>query len=382
MRLNTVLFTISFLFVGFIVSLLLSKKLSMPIERIVDLIKGIGWVKESDDISYITNSIQGIIEKTSNLETVSNAYLYELNKELMREIIIGNIKGEDIQNTMREYNIGISYYGNYNLILCYSGHNIILEKETENLFGALYNLRINENSLHLFGSLSDKQLKQIIDSYMELGIKYLSYSNQITSIGKLNSVYEKLNDAIKNRLFFPEVRVFNIKNTDENLKSLEYLIDIESDLMSYIRKGEIDTAKTTLTEFLNHMKSSNYKYFKFNLFRLFFSIKNLINDLKLISYVENEKLLSRDYLDLYIDNADSLSEIEDYFIKIFILINNWLEEERSKKNIEIVNNVSDFINDNFKNPELNVQLISESVSLSPSYVNQIFKLEKGVTISE
>lgn len=113
MRLNTVLFTISFLFVGFIVSLLLSKKLSMPIERIVDLIKGIGWVKESDDISYITNSIQGIIEKTSNLETVSNAYLYELNKELMREIIIGNIKDEDIQNTMREYNIGISYYGNY-----------------------------------------------------------------------------------------------------------------------------------------------------------------------------------------------------------------------------------------------------------------------------
>lgn len=383
MRMNTIKYTSIFLVIGLGISFMLSKRLSSPIDRIMEMIKDFGGQKDSDDISYITTSIQDIIVKTSDLENISKSYLNELKKELMREIIIGNIKGEkNILTTLKDYNMELPYYGDYHLLLCYKGSGYTSESNQLDFDECIYHLNMGTDSIHIIQDANSQRLNQVIDMFRFQGIQLIVCSRQVKSLGEFKEEYDCLNELLKNRVFYPKGYVIYSINEEKKFGYSEYPLNKESEIISSLRKGNIEESKISFNEFIESINVYRYDYFKFNLVRLFFAIKNLISDIEINEYLTGYHKLNRDCLEKYLEEINHISELDIYFEDIFTEIISAVEKGRSKRNLAIIKKVIEYVEENYQDVNLSTQSISDFIGLSSSYVNQIFKSEKDISISE
>lgn len=383
MRDNTIKIILLFLVVGVGISFALSKKLSNPIDKWVSMMKEFGVSKDSDDITYITSSIEHMLVKASDLESMSKTYLNALHQELLKEIIVGNIKRDkDIHKILKEYKMPLSYHGNYHMILCYKGQNYISEDMDNEFEQSNYSVNIGENTVHILWNADPQRINRLIDTFKFMGVSSIAVSGLITSIREFNLGFIALNELLKEKIFYPKGYVLYYDYEITRYKPPHYPSEKEKDLISSLRRGEVENTLVVYKDFVEIISNFKYDYFKFYLVRLIFSIQNMVDELEIEEYFLDYGKIKRDYFEKYLEESNHISGLDIYFKDIFSSIERAISEEKSKRNYIVIEKAIEYISQNFKDLNLSLQTVSDAVGLSSSYLNQIFKTEKEVSISE
>ncbi len=70
---------------------------------------------------------------------------------------------------------------------------------------------------------------------------------------------------------------------------------------------------------------------------------------------------------------ETLDEMQVAFLDFCDRISETLQENRSDKNIEIIQKIKEYVHNNYHDPNLSLDIISDKVQLSPGYLGRLFK---------
>lgn len=191
----------------------------------------------------------------------------------------------------------------------------------------------------------------------------------VTGDDYIHSAYQTALETLTNKL--PTDRsVITMYNEliEEEAEVVPYPLKLESDLLKEMRKNQVEACKALIKEYFDELQSSNYATLNDTFQQLIIMVRRIEKQSKLESmpFLCNVKLyqtqLSIEMMQNIIterimDDMDELNEMNLY--------------DNNKK--KIVGQMISFINENAKNPNLNVDFVADNISLSKNYVRKIFK---------
>ena len=77
----------------------------------------------------------------------------------------------------------------------------------------------------------------------------------------------------------------------------------------------------------------------------------------------------------YIDSFHSISEMKSWFINKAIKVNGFIKRERINSSMLLVEKAKEYVNTNYSDSELSVDMICSHLHVSPTYFSTIFKKE-------
>lgn len=81
-------------------------------------------------------------------------------------------------------------------------------------------------------------------------------------------------------------------------------------------------------------------------------------------------------------NCKSMSELKNCSTEIFDCINDYIDQKKRQTPYERMMEIIDYLDENYKNPNLTISLISDNFNLNASYLSRIFKKLMGISLSE
>ncbi|MFR6096339.1 MAG: helix-turn-helix domain-containing protein [Monoglobus pectinilyticus] len=191
-------------------------------------------------------------------------------------------------------------------------------------------------------------------------------------------LYNKAKYAMLYRLSF---KPYSIIDYDKTLSmsrlSCEYPSLLEREIFECIHARNEEVLDRAISAFIGTVDKMSYDTIVLHTARLLIAVDNLTIDSSGNNSVVHNSV---------IEDLSTLESIDDLtrFIKsrcmeIMDIIS--AQKPDTKKDM-IVTNIINYINDNYKDPELSVEAIAANVNRSSNYIRSIFKKSQGVSISE
>lgn len=304
------------------------------------------------DFSY-ENYLTAIISISSINEEIwtTDSFESESSNDRLIPLAITNVYSEILGNDFRLLAIKTSP----DTIFCLIGTNI---KNPEVL-------------RHLVDSRTDYANRTISD---QIGIESFVYiSDCFNDLKKTRTIYKQLNHIYmfeqrsdmdgKRVLFFDD-----FKESPENYG----LIEFEERLTNAIGTNNADSAKESLTELLEDypevLSPSQFILIKHTLLNKLINISRLTE-----SDVAAQKLQS---LIEQIDHITTVKQLRSVMFDMIDVISSVQQPQ------DIASQVKDYVDKNFADTNLNINMLGEIFSLTPSYLSNLFKLKKGEMLKD
>ncbi len=363
--------------------------------------------RRMDEFAYINHAIKNLKTEIKNSEQKVEDYSNIKRKEIMRDLLLGTVKVHDIKETVlientetcvvtvfqfSDFDAAMDVWSNEDLFaLKYGIYNIAQEIMGEQYFGDWININNNISCAILnfdasSNAVIDKKLREIacnVEKY--LGVRLIiSVGRNVDDISEINNSYVTARKAGKYRIIFnnqPVIWYSKIESLErKGIK--EYPYELEKQLFSAMNAQNMAGVESVLDEFVDQFRGLSYDNMVININQLALTtVRNLkrVDDSAGDNQALWEDLLSSsNRVDSYID----LNQIKITFKNIYQEIIN-SKKESSKQRMEgLTSNIIDYINENYSDPNLSIDAISESVNYSVSYVRQIFKNELNMTVHE
>lgn len=198
------------------------------------------------------------------------------------------------------------------------------------------------------------------------------------STNDLNKLYRNARYAMLYRLSF---KPYSIINYDETLSmsrlSCEYPSLLEREIFDCIRSGNEEMLKRAICAFISTIDNMSYDTIVLHTTRLLLAVDNLV----IIEHGENNCVHNSIIEDLSsLESIDDLVKfVEDRCLEVMRVIA--ITKADTKKDF-IVASVIKFIDENYTDPTLSVEVIAANVNRSSNYIRSIFKKSRGISISE
>ncbi|KGX84570.1 response regulator transcription factor [Pontibacillus marinus] len=157
----------------------------------------------------------------------------------------------------------------------------------------------------------------------------------------------------------------------ENRKWLWDCKIYSEEMVEYIWKGRIIDIKSYLTNVHNSLLNNDLDLPVLRQF--YIDMLALIRN-GLIEKIGDKPVLNR----LNVKDIPD-SEIVSFIINIFNEIIEFIQESRDWSKYSKVNSALKFIDNQYSDPELNLQVVSREIDMSPTYFSRQFKEEKGIS---
>lgn len=234
------------------------------------------------------------------------------------------------------------------------------------------NIKNADNIKHLLASRSDYANCTISK---QIGVEAFVYiSDSFSGLEKTRTVYKQLSriSMFEQGKDFDEKKVFFFDDFKENTNNHRLEIEFEEHLQNAIENSDTDSAKEALTELLdnypNIISPSQFIVIKHSLLNKLINIYNLTNSDD-----------SQNRLKALIEDIDHITTIKQLRSITFDMIDIISDVQKYQ---DIADNVKDYVDKNFSNEMLNINMLGEIFSLAPSYLSNLFKLKKGEMLKE
>lgn len=406
---------VSFLaiFLGVFASFFFSKKISSPINKIVQLFNNSESVsvKGTDVFGYIEKNVNTLVRNKENIEKLLNDHMPVLRNNYLADILFGNITDPaEMENRFDYYGINLGTAGSYlvyvvsmwsdgslsvryterqiNMLIVYL-MGVIDELINRENRGIVINTRPNELAvvLELPKATSREDMKQKVEMLGgEIQKSILeNISCTITmavggthhDIGRLYLSYEEALEALEYSAFYGGGKVIfyeEVKKIRE--KSYSYPFKLEESLLRSLRKGKADeVAEKNRAVFKAFTRTGN-------------ADKGVVYYMQLlgstIRYAYETGMNMDDRLDennLYneILSCNCASEAQAWFERLFASILEFTGNRKDTRNRSVIEAVESYIRENIEK-DLSLTALSEMVYMSANYFSKIFKEKTGKSV--
>ncbi len=269
-------------------------------------------------------------------------------------------------------------------LLCQSQYAVVAE--IDKMVACIINLKEIEEDFLLQEYLSDiiRKLEEVVSEKFNIGLK-VSISGFKNSFPDMYEAYVEALEAMEyKKVLDMDNSVIDIRIGAEKKEVLEcqyyYPMQMEQKLINYIKIGDFQNSKKLLDEIYenNFLNSSPplvvVKCLMFNLISTMFKTLNEIGGSCDKSFLEGldpiNKLMScHTVFDMKKRLADILEEVCSY-----------IELSRKNDNKQINNLTVKFVEENYKDPNLNISMIAEHVGITPAYLSKLFKEQTGMLL--
>lgn len=421
-----IIYIVLCIIVGIILSYFLAKKQYTPLQRLIDTFIGkLGnrnQGKDTNEFSILENMLIDVLNQKKDNEKIISENNNTLRNNVLCAIIKGRIRtNSDIETLYKNYNI--KFKTNRFIIMVYS-----LEDFSNSFFqGNMVDDQVAFDLLNsIIASVADQMINEKNKNYIveidgmivcliNVTAVYESDENNTFAIIESLEIAEKSQKFIKQKFEIGmSVAISNIYDTvegihkafNEALDVVEYIatLGIKEQIIQYssIKRDPQDLFQIAcIVEkekmFLTCIKAEDYKnartilnnifveYFDQNIHTLQL-IKLHMSSLLNYLLVAVKKIKESIQIDFFeeIDpvnrllNAKNIVELQkqvNYIFDSIIKYSEWKKLESYNSRDE---DIISYINNNYKNPNISMGVISSEFGISGSYLSRLFKKSKGI----
>ena len=233
----------------------------------------------------------------------------------------------------------------------------------------------------------ESQLEELVHSFNHSIQKFLKTSVSITvspsgiRIENAGTIYNQMLEASYHRFFYGWGCILHSQAVMAfKEKEYTYPVHKEKQLTEAIMAYNTCTAKSIYCEIVNETIHYPFTVINFVLSHLALTVTNTFN----IVY-KNNQLAFQPGINTAMLNpntVDTLDEINGWFFKLFDELKLALEEKRSMKHVNLIQNINAIIASDYANPDLCLNSIAEKLDMNPSYIGRLYKQRTLKTIPD
>jgi AraC-like DNA-binding protein len=191
--------------------------------------------------------------------------------------------------------------------------------------------------------------------------------------GACQTIHFRLVQGVNSLIFYDVI-------VKEETKDFQYPSNLEKQIMDSLKSGDTESLQELAEDFVSAIHPFKYDEIILSLLQL------------LVITIRTAKEMSsfdRENADLEIHTSqqellklDTLDQIKMWYLSLCDRIIKVRNRESQSKNNKTIEKLVDYITENYKDVNLSVEMLSELIGLSPSYVRKLFKEDTGKSIAE
>lgn len=160
----------------------------------------------------------------------------------------------------------------------------------------------------------------------------------------------------------------------------EYPIEKENLLIDALMLGKINEVQNIFIEIVNNYR----EYFNSSLNPVFLQLSIAINSAVNTLTKNGNPLIefNFNYFVKELNTAETIDEVNHLFFKVFNYIITEVEEKKNSKHDDLIKHIIDIINKQYVDVNLSIDLIADSLDMSPIYLGRVFKKKMSVSMSD
>ncbi len=333
-------------------------------------------IEESMKTSSLAEGETTVAESVDRLILVSSAYeknyLAHIREEYMRQLLERERENVSGRDEMTAYIAPLDYSLPFRLLLISSDSPLILEKVRKILAESITVRMKDHRSLFFFQNEED-----LSSRLSELGQSFgfcLAFSDDISWNENIHLRYERLREVMCYSLF-PEC--------SENVCSEEILRDKfsvlpskysdEGAILASLSAANLDGAVLLYNRYMSNLSLCRVSYIIFLLKRLYMasavSVKTIDDGvLSEIEYIFSSSL--------------DRKRLDEIFISSFREKVGRVLESRNTRVGNMVSEIRKYVEENYLNTSLSLQMIADNLEMNSVYVGKLFRSECGFSVAD
>lgn len=404
----SIMILLVFLLVGFFIS----GNIYSPIKKVAAQFSGSKYVDTNDiheaEIATISKVFNNALLHIDELEMKSNDNNIKLKEEFLRRLLRGNSSEEVIITENQRYKFDVKFS---NLILCciridnhanigwnkklayesalwsifFEVLNRDFKYEAVNMYEGEFALLINfrntsENSFNLILSAMDN-LREITRKTLPITLS-IGVSGVSNSVTECTNCYIKAMELVKHRFILGMDHTIYQKLLEDIISTnVNYPDEMSDRLIKAIRLNKKDDFENILHDIIDILKG--YPYSK-SISMLFQVITECIKTINQTSQQDSKKYyLGLDDINIIFSSLETLEQAEDWLKNIFYNYQEMMEKInllKSDKHYKLVEKMQNYIKENFKDCNMNVESLADIAGYTSYYFSKIFKDITGLAV--
>lgn len=368
-----------------------------------------------DDLLKEVDTLAVKIEEKRKEQEIKEKYMKEMEenflkekKDLFQHLVTGSKSPVELLEISDKLNVDLSAIW-YNIILLkmqsithardeYSNNLIELEKELEGIYSEKSLLIFDRNlegKALLFKADSEEDIIKIQENYIvEMkkilqkyeGVRYFGgIGNPVNRLRELPISFENASRAFAHRYLVKDSLVLDFRDIEKNIYTEQENFDIgsmnfkqidRSKIHEFLKFGNKEETIYFVEEFFKDLGSSAAKS---NMFRQY-----IVMDIYfcVVEFVEGLSF-QKDEIDPPDMNSGVLQNPQNamnYLVRIICKALDLREKSASNRYGDIVNDVIRYIEENYADEDLSLNVLASYVNFSPNHLSMIFSQQMGQTL--
>lgn len=396
---------------GFIVSVKMSKVLYAPIYSLYEnYVSRASSDSRQTELQQLDHAFSEMYSKADRLEQGLISAYNDSRKLYLQYLLNGTFEG--IQNfaaTCKRLGINLNspfytmiliscseptteenreqYRNTHFFVYQYALENITVEVISK--FGNADILRTGENDFAVLLSLNQENLPQNFAKELDTipEVMKREFSMEVTvCIGRLvesyqdiNMCYESTKISLKSSACKHHGTVFFSAETSDTISTDQYFNKLHSKIADFVRNENIDACSSEFDVALSSVQNISFGTAKAYFSHVMMSVMDEFS-----TYFEHDNSSFTAFMQ-QLENIDHVKNVRDMkksMIQFLTDLINHLRTIRKAGNQNAVNQVCEYLNNHYANPDLSLSMLAEMVGLSPAYLGKVFALATTFTFND
>lgn len=403
MAIKVVVVNLILIIFGIVVAFLAAKKSYRPIEDILKIFN----VNEEieDEIFFINKTVNNFKEINKDLNDKLIKSRSPLKNNFLRGLLYGFLSDNQIETSIKEFNLEYLFNGVSVVILELNGLNIYEQNISRD---KILDLRMNvidlcqskNNTLKfefialdykkyalIFSEKNEMELKKYLDDFIldiekQLNLEVTAFiGSKVENILEISNSFERAYELLDYKYSSEKENIITINNVGTyNELNYFYSLDIEKCIINYAINDEIDKIIELLEQILDEnlmqrdLLEKDILGFKHD---IEVTIKKILNakDKTIKDFYDKNK-------DIYINFHNSIdSNLKNVIIEEFKELCRYISSNDVQYNNSLIGNIVMYIHKNF-NKDVSLTDISENFNLSEAYISRLFKNSLNINFKD
>ncbi len=405
-----------FVLLSIFIAIFFIRDIYSPLYKLIKGIKAKRGKSEHamNEYDYLKNTFESLTSDVDTFKLYKNKSRHVMKKDLLRKIISGEfLRTVELEKQITDLGLQLSNRQFLAMVLRFDDFNELCSvNSSEDL--ALYRFAVANIAEEFFGAefhvetidgeedavciiincdsfetpVYDKYYG-ILENIQKASREHLKISltagigNAVTNFKGIHQSYKNALEAANYRLIMGKQAIVEYSETVlKRQKDYIYPMETEKNLIELIRAGDEEGVKNVTEAFFDEISGFSFDEMLLAAYQLALQVVRFVksvldsDEIKEYSMITDFKAIKK-----ILDRYDTLAEINLWIADYIGILINIMKKKKEVKYEDIIAKVQKYIDENYHDPNISIDILSELVNFSPNYIRTLFKEKIGKSIS-